>query len=300
VIEPEVGEQVTSLDMEGLSLTVTFLDAELEGYWTAPVDTPAFRRGTSSQRPSRVARVEGDEETAIVPGSLESQELAARLTAAIDAMVLCARENEQRLGDLDAVAGDGDHGQGMVLGTSGAARAAEAALAAGAGAQTLLVRAGGAWSENAGGTSGALWGSALTAMGNALSDAAGASPDELITAVRAGADAIVRLGGATPGDKTMVDALAPFIDTLMTSRAGGASLPEAWATAVAAAALAAEATALITAKRGRARTHGEHSLGHADPGATSFALLVAAVAPRPADVDHTDPILPTSPTGALS
>jgi dihydroxyacetone kinase len=300
VIEPEVGEQVTSLDMEGLSLTVTFLDAELEAYWTAPVDTPALRRGASSPRRSRVARADVDEQTAIVPGSPESQALAARLTAAIDSMVLCAGENEQRLGDLDAVAGDGDHGQGMVLGTRGAARAAAAALAAGAGAQTLLVRAGGAWSESAGGTSGALWGSALASMGKALSDSAGAGPDELVTAVRAGTDAIVRLGGATPGDKTMVDALVPFIDTLTTSRAGGASLPEAWAAASAAAALAAEATALITARRGRARTHGEHSLGHADPGATSFALLMAAVAPRRADADPTDPAPPTSLTGALS
>lgn len=300
VIEPEVGEQVTSLDMEGLSLTITFLDAELEGYWTAPVDTPAFRRGASSHRSSRVARADVDEQRAIEPGSPESQALAARLTAAIDAMVLCAGENEQRLGDLDAVAGDGDHGQGMVLGTSGAARAATAALAVGAGAQTLLVRAGGAWSESAGGTSGALWGSALVAMGNALSDSDGAGPDELVTAVRAGIDAIVQLGGATPGDKTMVDALVPFIDTLTTSRADGASLPEAWAAASAAAARAAEATALITARRGRARTHGEHSLGHADPGATSFALLMAAVAPRHADADPTDPTPPTPLTGALS
>jgi len=298
-VEPEVGEHVTSLDMEGLSLTLTFLDPELEGYWTAPVDTPAFRRGASSPRPRRVGRVDVGAETVIVPGSPESQELAARLALAIDAMVACASENEQRLGDLDAVAGDGDHGQGMVLGTSGAARAAEAALAAGAGAQTLLVRAGGAWSESAGGTSGALWGSALTAMGNSLSDTGRVSPDELVAAVRAGTDAIVRLGGATPGDKTMVDALVPFIDTLTASRAGGASLPEAWAAASAAAALAAEATALITARRGRARTHGEHSLGHPDPGATSFALLMAAVAPRPQG-DDADPTPPISLTGALS
>ncbi|CAN5384536.1 dihydroxyacetone kinase family protein [soil metagenome] len=299
-VEPEVGEQVTSLDMEGLSLTLTFLDAELEGYWTAPVDTPAFRRGASSPRQRRVARVEADEQAAIVPGSAESQELAARLAAAINAMVVCARENEQRLGDLDAVAGDGDHGQGMVLGTSGAAGAAEAALAAGAGAQTLLIRAGGAWSESAGGTSGALWGAALAAMGAALSDSGGAHEDELVAAVRAGTDAIVRLGGAAPGDKTMVDAIVPFIDTLTTSRAGGASLPEAWAAATDAAAAAAESTALITAKRGRARTHGEHSLGHADPGAMSFALLMAAVAPVPADADQADPTSPTSLTGVLS
>ena len=278
-VEPEVGEQVTSLDMEGLSLTLAFLDPELEGYWVAPVDTPAFRRGASSRRPSRLGRVDLSEQTVIVPGSPSSKKLAGRLALAIDAMVACASENEQRLGDLDAVAGDGDHGQGMVLGTRGAARAAEAALAAGAGAQTLLVMAGGAWSESAGGTSGALWGAALTAMGNALSDTARVSPDEFVAAVHAGIDAIVRLGGATPGDKTMVDALVPFIDTLTASSAVGASLSEAWAAASVAATEAAEATAEFTAKRGRARTHGEHSLGHPDPGATSFALLMAAVAP---------------------
>ena len=297
VVGPEVGEHVTSLDMQGLSLTVTFLDPELEGYWTAPVDTPALRRGASSSREHRALRVELDERTAIVPGSPESQQLAARLTAAIAAMAVCARENEQRLGELDAVAGDGDHGQGMVLGTSAAARAADDGLAAGAGAQTLLVRAGAAWSEGAGGTSGALWGSALTAMGGSLSDTAGFVTDQLVAAVRAGTEAVVRLGGAAAGDKTMVDALVPFIDTLTAARAGGATLPDAWAAAVAAATDAAEATAQITARRGRARTHGEHSLGHPDPGATSFALLMAAVAPGP---DGDEPTSSMSRTGAAS
>jgi dihydroxyacetone kinase len=295
VVEPEVGEHVTSLDMEGLSLTVTFLDAELETYWTAPVDTPAFRRGAVPRRPPRVGQIDTDQASVIVPGSVESQALAARLATAIGAMVTCAAENEQRLGDLDAIAGDGDHGQGMVLGTSGAARAAEAALAAGAGARSLLVSAGDAWSEGAGGTSGALWGSALTAMGNALSDSAGAGPDELVRAVQRGAEAILRLGGAAPGDKTMVDALVPFIETLAAARTNGAPLLEAWTDASVAAATAAEATAALVARRGRARTHGEHSLGHPDPGAVSFALLMAAVAPR-----DTDPALPASLTGALS
>lgn len=297
VVGPEVGEHVTSLDMEGLSLTVTFLDPELERYWTAPVDTPALRRGASSSREHRVVRVERDEGSPIVPGSPESQQLAARLAAAIAAMAVSARGNEQLLGELDAVAGDGDHGQGMVLGTSAAARAADEALAAGAGAQTLLVRAGAAWSEGAGGTSGALWGSALTAVGGALSDTAGLDTDQLVAAVRAGTDAVVRLGGATVGDKTMVDAIVPFIHTLTSARAGGASLADAWAAAVAAAAEAAAATAQITARRGRARTHGEHSLGHPDPGATSFALMMAAVAPPPDDDDRTPS---TSPTGARS
>jgi len=278
VVEPGVGDHVTSLDMEGLSLTITFLDDELEQYWIAPIDTPAFRRGAVTDRPARSGVIHATEVAAVVPGSAESQALAGRLTAAIRAMAACAVENKTRLGGLDAIAGDGDHGQGMVLGTSDAASAAEAARAAFAGARTLLVRAGAAWSESAGGTSGALWGAALTAMGNALSDSGDADPDALVAAVRQGAEAIFRLGGATSGDKTMVDSLVPFVDALATARASGASLSDAWADAAAAAATAAEATSQIVARRGRARTHGEHSLGHPDPGATSFALLMAAVA----------------------
>lgn len=278
VVEPEVGEHVTSLDMEGLSLTITFLDAELERYWTAPIDTPAFRRGAVSDRPARTREVVADEAAGIVPGTEPSRALAGRIAAVIAAMAECAVDNEKRLGDLDAVAGDGDHGQGMVLGTSGAASAAEAARAAGAGARTLLARAGAAWSESAGGTSGALWGSALAAMGSALSDTADADADALVAAVAQGADAILRLGGAAPGDKTMVDALVPFVEAITAARAVGVSLGDAWTDAAGAAATAAEATARIVARRGRARTHGDHSLGHPDPGATSFALLMAAVA----------------------
>jgi dihydroxyacetone kinase len=98
----------------------------------------------------------------------------------------------------------------------------------------------------------------------------------------------------------MVDAIVPFIDTLTTAHAGGASLLEAWAQATTVADAAAEATALITAKRGRARTHGEHSLGHADPGATSFVLLMAAVTPGPVVPDLTVLSQPTSLTGVPS
>jgi len=286
VVGPEVGEHVTSLDMEGLSLTITFLDAELEQYWTAPVDTPAFRRGVVNARPARTREIVADEVAVIVPGSKQSQELAGRLAAAIGAMARCAVDNEKRLGDLDAVAGDGDHGQGMMLGTAGALAAAQAARAAGAGARTLLVQVGAAWSESAGGTSGALWGSALVAMGNALSDSDDADADALVAAVARGADAILRLGGAEPGDKTMVDALVPFVDALAAGRERGASLGDAWVEAAAVAASAADATAQIVARRGRARTHGEHSLGHPDPGATSFALLMAAVAANLAHPTH--------------
>ncbi|MFF0991529.1 dihydroxyacetone kinase family protein [Kocuria nitroreducens] len=292
VVAPEVGEHVTSLDMAGLSLSLTFLDPELEACWTAPADTPAFRRGSASGRKRRTEVLDGVARQEVEPGTPDSHRLAAVATEVLRAMAATAGASEQALGDLDAIAGDGDHGQGMVLGSSAALRGAEEALAQGAGVRTLLVRAGEAWSENAGGTSGALWGSALAAAGNALADDRGATGADVVTALCEGAAAILDRGGASVGDKTMVDALVPFTDRLTAAHAGGASLSDAWRQAAAAATDAAAATAGITARRGRARTHGEHSLGHPDPGATSFALLMTTAAAYVGE--H------TTPTGAES
>jgi len=166
-----------------------------------------------------------------------------------------------------------------VLGTSGAVRAAEEVLAAGAGARTVLVRAGAAWSESAGGTSGALWGAALTAAGGQVSDQDGVDAAQVVAAVESAGDAIRRLGGAQPGDKTLVDALVPFVETLRSRHDAGADLTTAWAEAADAATAAAQATSGLQARLGRAKTHGDHSVGHSDPGAVSFALLVTAVSP---------------------
>src|SRR5690625_3274935 len=92
-----------------------------------------------------------------IPDASEtSREAAAKIAGVLDLFeTVCARE-EAELGRIDAIAGDGDHGQGMAYGSKGAAVAARTALEAGAGARTLLLRAGDAWAESAGGTSGAL------------------------------------------------------------------------------------------------------------------------------------------------
>src|SRR5699024_3510672 len=125
-------------------------------------------------------------------------------------------------------------------------------LADGAGARTLLIRAGEAWSESAGGTSGALWGAALIAAGGVFADDAGSSPRTIVDALDAGIDAVQRLGGARVGDKTMIDAAVPFRATLAEAFTG-----ENAAAAILAAAQharqAADATADITAALGRAR-----------------------------------------------
>jgi dihydroxyacetone kinase len=70
----------------------------------------------------------------------------------------------------------------------------------------------------------------------------------------------------------------PFVETLGWAHDEGRPLAEAWAEAARSARTAADATADLRARLGRAKTHGDHSLGHADPGAVSFALLMACVA----------------------
>ncbi|MCK6210422.1 dihydroxyacetone kinase family protein [Georgenia sp. EYE_87] len=275
---PEVGELMSSLDMAGLSLTVTFLDPELEELWVAPVDTIAYRRGAVQERGRREVTADAVAAEPIPEASAESRELAQAITDVLEVLRATAVAAEPELGRLDAIAGDGDHGQGMSYGTTGAWRAASDALARGAGARTLLVRAGEAWSEAAGGTSGALWGGALTAAGAALSDDAPAASADIVRAVEQGGQAVQRLGGAEPGDKTMVDALVPFTTVLTERFASGDPLPRAWAQAAEAASHAARATAEIQARRGRSRVLGEKSVGTPDPGATSFALLMSAVA----------------------
>ncbi|MGB7423688.1 MAG: DAK2 domain-containing protein, partial [Ornithinimicrobium sp.] len=130
-------------------------------------------------------------------------------------------------------------------------------------------------SDRAGGTSGALWGAALTAAGGVFSDTGGGSDQHTVDALVAGVDAVMRLGGAEPGDKTMVDAAVPFRDTLKEQfeQDAAASITAAAQQAR----TAADNTADIQATLGRARVLGEKSVGTPDPGALSFSVLMKAL-----------------------
>jgi dihydroxyacetone kinase len=163
----------------------------------------------------------------------------------------------------------------MSFGSRGAAQAARAAVDQGAGARTTLLLAGQAWADAAGGTSGALWGAALTSAGGAYSDNENADDQNVVDAISAGIDAVIRLGGAKPGDKTMVDAALPFRDAL--AEAFEAEAGPAITAAARVARDAADRTADITARLGRARVLGEKSVGTPDPGALSFSMLMAAL-----------------------
>jgi dihydroxyacetone kinase len=282
IVEPECGELVTSLDMSGLSLTLLWLDEELERYWSAPADTPGFRKGNMAGRERRARRevaVPEDFAAAEVEDTTAAAADLGRLAAAVlarmqDAVV----EHEAEWGRLDAIAGDGDHGIGMRRGVDAAVAAALDASAGGASVQRVLTAAGEAWSERAGGTSGALWGSAVRAAGRTLGNKVSYQRADAPAAVIAFTDAITALGKAVPGDKTMVDALLPFRGAFQSAFNGGAPVAEALAAGAAAARKAADATASLRPRKGRARPLADKSLGHPDPGAISFALIAARVA----------------------
>ncbi|MEU7318924.1 DAK2 domain-containing protein [Streptomyces sp. NPDC007083] len=106
------------------------------------------------------------------------------------------------------------------------------------------------------------------------------APDaaELAAGARAALSAVTSLGKAEPGDKTLVDALDPFVTAFEERLTRGGSPAEALTAAAESARTAAEATAALRPKLGRARPLAERSIGTPDPGATSLALVLGAVA----------------------
>jgi dihydroxyacetone kinase len=276
LVAPLVGEYVTSLDMAGCSLTVTWLDDELERLWLAPADTPGFQHGGWRTAPESVpAETASDAETELVPATTAEGALAAKtVTRLLRRAQVALHQAEQMLGDLDAVAADGDHGRGMRRGIDAAVDAAEAAVEAGGDAPSALRRAADAWADRAGGTSGALWGVGLLALADALPPDAPVTLDQLVAGITAARDQVQAVGGAQVGDKTLVDALHPAVEALAASVARGSAPSEAWQNTVRAAREGAASTENIAARRGRARVLGDKSLGVPDPGATSLVLIL--------------------------
>ena len=175
--EPMVGEFVTSLDMAGCSLTLFWLDDELRELHDATAITPAFTRvgpdvagvgkrvaATAASVASEASEAAPHPQPSVEEGGIAGA-MGATVRAAIVAALAAVEAAEEELGRLDAAAGDGDHGAGMVRGF----RAATAAIAGFQGtARQSLRRAGTAFTDTAGGASGALVGGWLSAIGASL------------------------------------------------------------------------------------------------------------------------------------
>lgn len=196
--------------------------------------------------------------------------------------------NADLLTTLDSAIGDADHGINMNRGM--AAAVAVLREAPPDSPAKLLYQVGATLASTVGGASGPLYGTFFLRMGAV----AGSYPDGLdalafATALRSGIDGVVRRGSAERGDKTMFDVLDPAAEALEDALATGASLADAMRRAGEVAARARDATRAMCARKGRASYLGERSIGHQDPGATSAAMLIAALT-TPGDVIAHRPI----------
>jgi phosphoenolpyruvate---glycerone phosphotransferase subunit DhaL len=187
---------------------------------------------------------------------------------------VAVREQRDYLTQLDAAIGDADHGTNMERGFTAVVEKLDG-LEGPPG--KLLTAAGSTLVSTVGGASGPLWGTALRRAGRTLGDADDFGGTELADALDAALAGIVELGAAQEGDKTMVDAFAPAVRAFRARLDGGGELSQALAEARAAGEEGMRATTPLQASKGRASYLGERSIGHQDPGATSTALIIAAL-----------------------
>jgi dihydroxyacetone kinase-like protein len=202
---------------------------------------------------------------------INAQILRHCLNAAAAAIVAA----EPRLNALDSAIGDGDHGITMRLGFE-AVRQNLSALKESAGIGEVLKETGSAFMEATGGAIGPLLGGMFIASGNALSGKTEIGPVEFRLMLQAMEASVARMGKAKPGDKTILDAVHAASEAVAEEETQ--PIAQACANAAKAAAEGARMTANMLSAKGRSSRLGERALGHPDPGAVSFSLILEAFA----------------------
>jgi len=179
-------------------------------------------------------------------------------------------ENSAYLSEIDGKIGDGDHGVNM---SKGFRRAAEriddgASLS---GAMSILSDV---LISEIGGSMGPLYGMLFAEMAEAIEDRGAIDAPAFAAMLRAGLEGVAAVGSAKVGDKTMMDALVPAVETCEASVNRGETLEDVLSATAAAAEAGRESTRDMVAKVGRASRLGERSRGVLDAGATSCAMIV--------------------------
>jgi len=180
---------------------------------------------------------------------------------------------------LDAVLGDGDHGDNLVIGF----RAVDELLAELPMSTTpgdLLRAVGHRLVAAVGGASGPLYGTACIEAGFVAGASEVLDGPTIGAMLRAAADGLARRGRCRTGDKTILDTLAPAADAFEAAIAAGEDAVTAWRAAIRAGNVGMRSTRDLVARRGLAMRLGDRSVGHRDPGAVSCLLLLAALGGR--------------------
>jgi dihydroxyacetone kinase len=279
------GTFLSSLDMAGISISLLSLDDQRLRWLDAETNAPAWPR-TWQQLPGKPApwtapnlRSESASLGAKRAANSVPFEVGAQTRRAIEAACHALIDAEAELTELDRVTGDADLGASMeraakaVLGSVESYPLDDLPSTLGALGHTLR--------RELGGSSGPLYGALFLRCSKVLQDlqataATGPAPvRQWAEALEQGVAAIRELGGAKPGDRTMLDALVPFVNGLKNGE-GTMATRDALLAAVEAAEHGAEATAQMIPRLGRSSYMGDRVLGYPDPGARAVAIWLRA------------------------
>jgi ATP-dependent dihydroxyacetone kinase len=266
------GNYLTALEMPGFSLSLLAVDDARLVLLDAPAVAPAWT--ASGRIPSARQRVAAPAPVSETGAAVAPGPLAGVLRDAAFAVADALDSAEDQLTALDAQAGDGDLGASMARGAAAIRALPDHAWAT---PETALAALGNALRRAIAGSSGPFYAAALLRAARELRGLARPDGDAWRAAFAQAVAAITDIGGARPGDRTMVDALQPASDAL----AGSAALSpaKAWAQAVEAAVQGAEMTAGMTPRLGRPSYLGERALGVPDGGAVAVTVWMKALLP---------------------
>jgi dihydroxyacetone kinase len=261
------GTFLSSLDMAGISISVLGVTDEwlrwLDAETTAPAWPNAARQKPGKLRGKVVATAATDGRA--TSGVKVRSEVGEKTKRAIEAACRALVAHERELTELDRITGDGDLGTSMERAAKAILLAVDSYLLDDAAA--TLKALGHTLRKELGGSSGPLYGILFLRCGTVLENGGADTLAQWAEAVRQGCEAISELGGAKPGDRTMLDALDPFVN----------GLKDGLMAAVEAAERGVDATDGMKPRLGRSSYLGDRVLGHPDPGARAVAIWLRAV-----------------------
>ncbi|MER2172229.1 MAG: DAK2 domain-containing protein, partial [Psychrobacillus psychrodurans] len=289
-----VGNYMTAIDMAGASISIMKLDENLKSLLSEECDTPALKiKGEvpavtydeiigTAEAPKVSYEVQTNKEHSVIT---ENRLTLNNIIFMVDQMSECIIRNEIPFCELDSHAGDGDFGMSVAKGFKQLkAEWHEILENKSNNIGNFLEACSIVIMEHCGGASGPIWGSAFRAAGKNTESKTELTLTEFAEMIQASVKGIQATGersfgrGAVVGDKTLIDALVPYADTLTSSAAEGESLKHALVKAAEAAVEGAKSTEQIVARMGRAGTVGERSLGYPYAGAHGLGVIFTEVA----------------------
>ncbi len=200
----------------------------------------------------------------------------SQMLKALESMCDTIENEKDYLSELDGAIGDGDHGVNMAKCFREVKKKLAESSAEDIG--TLFKDVGMVVMNSVGGAMGALYGTFFLKLSQAGAGKSEVNIGDLVSMLQTGEQGILDIGKANPGDKTLLDTLAPAVRAIEAAQKEGKSLANALTDFEQAAQKGMESTKDMLAKMGRASRLGERTIGHQDAGATSCYFILRSLA----------------------